>query len=123
MRENKFKSSNKQLTFFENGNNNLSKAQLANYIRPYNEIKNSVGETVLPGELQEYDLKEFEDAPLHVKNEVRHLAKSKPVILYEFRYWSGDKKIPIGWVITGDHNSNYKLLAEIPAKNKKRLRA
>ena len=67
-----------------------------NYIRPYNETINPIGETVEKGHLFNFDLQHF-----HISNAKREYIKSlnKQVILYEIFIYRNGKKDIIGWLI------------------------
>lgn len=90
-----FKEFNKQTNCISEGNA-ISNTQYSNYIRPYNETINPVGEKVQEGHLFNYDLKYF-----NISNSYREYIKSlnMPVILYEFFIYRNGEKDIIGWLI------------------------
>lgn len=105
--ESSHKTFNKQTTLITTGNA-LGATQLSSYIRPFNEPKNPFGKKVAKGAMQEFDLNYIKDAPARVKDAVRNYAKTKNVILYEFRHYVGDRKIVDGYVITTGHEDGNK---------------
>lgn len=90
-----FKEFNKQTNLITSGNV-IANTMYGNYIRPYNETINPVGEIVEKGHLFNFDLQHF-----HISNSMREYIKSlnKTVILYEIFIYRNGKKDIIGWLI------------------------
>lgn len=84
--------------------------QFSNYIRAFTETECN-GFTNAPGHLQTFDLNFFKDGlPHRVKERVKEYARTKSVILYEFRHWVGERKVVHGYIITRGHDGNNQLL-------------
>ena len=114
----KFESQNKEFnrqTNLISRGNVISNTQTGHFIRPYNTLRNPIGEKVRRGEMQEWDLGWFRGLPDRVADFVRKVGKNKSVILYEFFHRKGNRRIRHGYVVTtNDHNllekfySNYR---------------
>lgn len=107
------KTFNRQVDCISPGNV-MGHVQLSAFARPRNEMKNPVGESVPKGAMQEWDLTHFilGEFPSYVKNYIRELdyAEDHLVIAYEFRWWQGNKKIVMGYVVTTGHSDDCRLL-------------
>ena len=90
-----FKEFNKQTNLITSGNV-IANTMYGNYIRPYDETINPVGEVVEKGHLFNFDLQYFS-----ISNAMREYIKSlnRQVILYEIFIYRNGKKDIIGWLI------------------------
>lgn len=90
-----FKEFNKQTNLITSGNV-IANTMYGNYIRPYDETINPVGEVVEKGHLFNFDLQYF-----HISNAKREYIKSlnRQVVLYEIFIYRNGKKDIIGWLI------------------------
>lgn len=95
-----YKTFDKQTNYLSSGNV-ISSTQYSNYIRPYNEIVNPIGNKVEKGHLRNYDLKYFSKNLMTngFKDWLDNLTKNTKVIIYEyFIYRNRDKEV-IGWLV------------------------
>ena len=94
--------------------NVMGYVQLSAYVRPRNKMENPVGEPVPKGAMQEWDLTHFllSGFPDYVRNYIRKLdyAEDHSVIAYEFRWWRGNKKVVMGYVVTTGYDDGSRLL-------------
>lgn len=90
-----FKEFNKQTNYISYGNI-IANTMYSNYIRPWDETINPIGQRVEKGRLFNYDLQYF-----HISSELREFIKSlnKKVVLYEIFIYRYGKKDIIGWLI------------------------
>lgn len=90
-----FKEFNKQTNYIGSGNV-IANTMWGNYIRPWNETINPVGQVVPEGHLFNFDLQYF-----HINNAMKEYIKSlnRKVVLYEIFIYRNGKKDIIGWLI------------------------
>lgn len=90
-----FKEFNKQTNLITRGNV-IANTMWGNYIRPYNETINPVGQVVPEGHLFNFDLQYF-----HISKSMREYIKSlnREVVLYEIFIYRNGRKDIIGWLI------------------------
>jgi len=89
--------------------NVIGHVQLSFHIRAYTETECN-GFTRPPGHLRAFDLKTW-NLPIRVRDRVLKETEDKSVWLYEFRHWTGNRKIVHGYVITSyDHRLLAKFL-------------
>lgn len=95
-----FKEFDKQTNCLSSGNA-IASTQYSNYIRPYYETTNPVGEKVKEGLLRDYDLKYFSLNKMTngFQDWLNNITKKEKVIVYEyFIYRNGIKEV-IGWLV------------------------
>lgn len=97
------KTFNKQTKLITTGNH-LGNTQYSLFVRSFEETECN-GHENEKGELQKWDLDNFKDLPIDIREEIEALLKNRGGILNEFRYWKGDKKILVGYILTDtEHN-------------------
>lgn len=91
----KFKEFNKQTNLITRGNV-IANTMYGNYIRPWNETINPVGDVVEEGHLFNFDLQYFS-----ISRAMREYIKSlnREVVLYEIFIYRNGKQDTIGWLI------------------------
>lgn len=90
-----FKEFNKQTNLITSGNV-IANTMWGNYIRPWNETINPVGQVVPEGHLFNFDLQYFS-----ISRAMREYIKSlnREIVLYEIFIYRGQRKDIIGWLI------------------------
>lgn len=105
--ESECKTFNKQCDLITTGNV-WGGVQFSQYIRPTNETECN-GATFPPGQLRDYDLRPFglHQFPRVLEAVMEYADAGRPVILYKFRHFNGERETVHGFVIT---DTNYHLL-------------
>lgn len=95
-----YKTFDKQTNYITSGNV-ISNTQFGNYIRPYFETTNPVGQKVKEGYLREYDLKYFKRNEMSntFKDWLYNVTRIKKMILYEFFIYRNDNREVVGWLV------------------------
>ena len=102
------KTFNRQVNLISTGNQMCNTVR-SFFIRAFNELECN-GRLNEPGQLQEYDLNNFQDKYYPsdlggVKDFIRREGKTKRFILYVFFHYNGEKKITHGAIVTdAEHN-------------------
>lgn len=101
--ESQHKTFNRQTDIISTGNI-LANTQRGSFIRAFTEIECN-GSKFPKGHLREFDFDGFFLLPTYIKKEVERLTETQTGILYEFFYYSNNKKVVLGYVFTDkEHN-------------------
>lgn len=99
-----FKEFDKQTNCLSRGNA-IANTQHSNYIRPYYETKNPVGQEVEKGFLRDYDLKYFSLNKMtnSFRDWLDNITKNDKVIIYEYFIYRNKQKEVIGWLVQSEN--------------------
>lgn len=99
-----FKEFDKQTNCLSRGNA-IANTQYSNYIRPYYETKNPVGQEVEKGFLRDYDLKYFSLNKMtnSFRDWLDNITKNDKVMIYEYFIYRNKQKEVIGWLVQSEN--------------------